>query len=255
MFSRKCLCKYGILAAFVGAIAFLFTRDFVLNGIVKMKDWFVSIGGAGVILYMIVFYLWALVFLPTSAIEVLGGFIFKWWGLLIVLTPKSLAAITSFYLARYSEQCRTMLPEDSIILGLRDALRENPWKVNAMVRGAFMPFWLKNYGMGAIPETKVLHFVCCQLSLGFCLTFVSVYIGLTGDDLIAVLKHEKAFTPGQYVAFAVVGLFSMAFIVVIFFYARKINKQLGEQTDVDYLLPLDEQPSPPTLVKDVTADQ
>jgi len=232
-FSLKCICKYGALAIFIGIISFLLSRDFVLDAIVQMKDWFVNAESLGIFLYVVIFYVWAMVFLPTTAIELLGGFIYKWWGLIIVFVPKVSAALSSFFLARNFEKCREMLPKDSLILGLREAIRDNPWKVNAMIRGAYMPFWLKNYGLGAIPETKFFHFSTCLVIIDFALTFVSVYIGLTGDDLIAVLKNKKSLSPAQWVAFVVVGIITVLFVVVMFYYTRKINLQLATQAEND----------------------
>jgi uncharacterized membrane protein YdjX (TVP38/TMEM64 family)/rhodanese-related sulfurtransferase len=134
-----------LLAAVATAIAFRDRFDAT-----ALQAWVEGAGAAGPLLFMLVYALATVLFLPGSVLTLAGGALFgPLWGTLWNLTGATLGAALAFLIARYLGADWVTRRAGSRLARLNDGVSAEGWRFVAFTRLVpVFPFNLLNYALG-----------------------------------------------------------------------------------------------------------
>lgn len=172
----------GLLLAAVG-VALAMREHF--DG-AALQVWVESAGMAGPLLFMAIYALATVLFLPGSIITLAGGALFgPLWGTAWNLTGATLGAALAFLIARYLGADWVARRAGPRLQKLNDGVASEGWRFVAMVRLVpLLPFNLLNYALGL---TRVSFMTYVLASWIFMLpgAFVYTWLGHIGRDALA----------------------------------------------------------------------
>lgn len=116
-----------------------------------LERWFRDLGPAGVVVFALAYVVGTVVLAPGSAMSILGGLLFGWWGVPIVLVSASIGTSLAFLIARYlaRDAVASRLESRPKLKAVDKAVDEEGWKVVALLRlSPLVPFGLQNYLFG-----------------------------------------------------------------------------------------------------------
>ena len=116
-----------------------------------LERWFRDLGPAGVVVFALAYVVGTVVLAPGSAMSILGGLLFGWWGIPIVLVSASIGTSLAFLIARYlaRDAVASRLESRPKLKAVDKAVDEEGWKVVALLRlSPLVPFGLQNYLFG-----------------------------------------------------------------------------------------------------------
>lgn len=138
----------GTLVALALAAWFLFPlRAWTL----ALEGWFRDLGPVGVAAFVSAYVIGTLVLAPGSAMSILGGLVFGWWGIPIVVFAASIGTSLAFLIARYvaRDAVASRLEGRPKLQAVDQAVDEEGWKIVALLRlSPAVPFGLQNYLFG-----------------------------------------------------------------------------------------------------------
>ena len=225
--------KWGSILVFVVAV-FLAARALPVDALVKsLQGWIEGLGVWGPVAFAGLYALWAVAFLPGSALTLAGGAVFGLWtGTITVLFGATLGAALSFLIARYfaRERVEKLAKSNHKFGAIDSAIEEGGWKIVAMLRlSPAMPFNLQNYLYGV---TAIGFWPCVLTSMAAMLpgTFMYVYLGhLAGESLAAATGGGGDKPLGQWILLGV----GLAATVAVTVYVTKLaKKKLDEKADL-----------------------
>lgn len=134
-----------LLAAVVAAVTLRDRFDAA-----ALETWVNSAGAAGPLLFMALYALVTVLFLPGSVITLVGGALFgPVWGTLWNLTGATLGATLAFLIARYLGADWVTRRAGARLMRLNDGVSAEGWRFVAFVRLVpVFPFNLLNYALG-----------------------------------------------------------------------------------------------------------
>ena len=134
-----------LLAAVVAAVALRDRFD-----VAALQAWVEGAGAAGPLLFMAVYALATVLFLPGSVLTLAGGALFgPVWGTLWNLTGATLGAALAFLVARYLGADWVARRAGPRLQRLNDGVTSEGWRFVAFVRLVpLFPFNLLNYALG-----------------------------------------------------------------------------------------------------------
>ena len=138
-----------------------------------------------------------IVFIPTTLPELVLGFVFGLrMGYLIDLAGKVLGCSLCYLLGlTVLKQCiRRLLWRGEVkelFLAFEEEVQLRPWRTAALLRVAFMPMSIKDYGM-AILGVPPLAYFGTLLPVAMFDTYVPVAVGSTAKDLASLLGGSSA---------------------------------------------------------------
>jgi len=116
-----------------------------------LERWFRDLGPAGVVVFALAYVVGTVILAPGSAMSILGGLLFGWWGIPIVLVSASIGTSLAFLIARYlaRDAVASRLEGRPKLKAVDKAVDEEGWKVVALLRlSPLVPFGLQNYLFG-----------------------------------------------------------------------------------------------------------
>lgn len=115
-----------------------------------LRDWVDGAGAAGPLLFMLLYALAAVLFLPGSVLTLAGGALFgPLWGTLWNLTGATLGAALAFLIARHLGADWVARRAGPRLQSLNDGVSAEGWRFVAFVRLVpLFPFNLLNYALG-----------------------------------------------------------------------------------------------------------
>jgi uncharacterized membrane protein YdjX (TVP38/TMEM64 family) len=174
---------------------------------------------------------------PTTPMEIAGGFLFSpMYGLLWVCVwtgaTKLVANMISVLIARYVVKdwvVKNFVEKYELLKMVSVAVKEEPWKMAFLVRGSMVPLAVKNYGLGVMDigflpiagcSTIFTNFYACQ----------NIYLGSTMQNLAEVFAPKKAGDgPSDWTATAK-KLLPIAFnVMLIVFLVKAVKAQVKKQ--------------------------
>ena len=182
---------------------------------------------------------WIVAFIPTTLPELVMGFVFGLRvGYLIDLAGKLLGSVLCYFLGRtVLKQCilRLLWQGDvkELFLAFEEEVQLRPWRTAALLRVAFMPISIKNYGM-AIMGVPPLAFFGTLVPIEMLDTYVPVAVGSTAKDLTSLLSGSTAQDIGSeegreaMLQLAMVGA-EVAVLLVLIFYLGGVAKAAIEK--------------------------
>ena len=161
----------GIIAVAVILMKVFGVFEYIsIENITKLTEWINSFGMIGPIVYILLWIIACIFFLPGLPIALLGGFVFgPWFGTLYSSIGSTLGATAAFLVARYAarsmvegwvkgnEQCRK----------IDEGVEKQGWRMLMITRLVpLFPFNLQNYVYGLTkikPGTYILVSWSCML--------------------------------------------------------------------------------------------
>lgn len=196
----------------IGVSLALFYRD--RFDISALQDWIDSTGAIGPLLFMAIYAVSTVLFLPGSVLTLTGGALFgPLLGTFYNLTGATVGATLAFLIARYLASEWVEQKTGGRIKQLKQGVEAEGWHFVAFVRLVpLFPFNLLNYALG-LTRIKLRHYIItsyiCMLPGGLAYT----YLGYAGRE--AVSGSEGLIQKG---------LLALALLAVIAFLPRLIRR-------------------------------
>ncbi len=153
---------------------------------VTLESWVKDAGAAAPVVYILIYALGTLFFLPGSILTLTGGALFgPVIGVIVNLSGATLGALGSFLVARYLAHDWVENRTGGRIKTLMDGVEKEGWRFVAFVRLVpLFPFNLLNYALG-LTSIKLLHYVVatCVFMLPGAIAYT--YLGYVGREAIA----------------------------------------------------------------------
>ena len=159
--------------------------------VAALETWVNDAGVAGPIVFMLIYILGTVFFLPGSVLTLAGGALFgPVWGTFYNLTAATIGAIISFIAARYLAHDWVEKKTGGRLKSLKQGVEGEGWKFVAFVRLVpLFPFNLLNYALG-LTKIKLSHYsiatYVCMLPGAIAYTYIG-YVGreaLAGDEAV-----------------------------------------------------------------------
>lgn len=151
-----------------------------------LQAWVEGAGAAGPLLFMAVYALATVLFLPGSVITLAGGVLFgPVWGTVYNLTGATIGAALAFLIARYLAAGWVTQRTGGRMKQLVDGVEQEGWRFVAFVRLVpLFPFNLLNYALG-LTRIRFWHYVLA--SYIFMLPGATAYtwLGYAGREALA----------------------------------------------------------------------
>jgi uncharacterized membrane protein YdjX (TVP38/TMEM64 family)/rhodanese-related sulfurtransferase len=150
-----------------------------------LENWVKGAGAAGPVIYILIYAVGTLFFLPGSVLTLTGGALFgPVMGTFVNLTGATLGALGSFLIARYLAHDWVANKTGGRIKTLMDGVENEGWRFVAFVRLVpLFPFNLLNYALG-LTRIKLLHYVIATYIFMLPGAIAYTYLGYAGREAI-----------------------------------------------------------------------
>jgi uncharacterized membrane protein YdjX (TVP38/TMEM64 family) len=226
-----------VLAVGYGAKKFLGehidVKDLMEKGIA-----FTEAQGQTAVLYYCAFTLLGVVCLiPTTPMELAGGFLFSpiygmWTVLAFTGTAKLIANMISVLIARHIVKDwvhRNLVAKSELLSMVATAVKEEPWKMAFLVRGSMVPLAVKNYGLGVM-DIDYLPIACCSAIFTNFYAFQNIYMGSTLVNLKDVFSPKKATDgPSDWTETAKKLMPIVFNVILVIFLVKAVKAQIKKQ--------------------------
>ncbi|NIA02642.1 MAG: sulfurtransferase [Planctomycetia bacterium] len=150
-----------------------------------LENWVKEAGAAGPVIYILIYAVGTLFFLPGSVLTLTGGALFgPVLGTFVNLTGATLGALGSFLIARYLAHDWVANKTGGRIKTLMDGVETEGWRFVAFVRLVpLFPFNLLNYALG-LTRIKLMHYVIATYVFMLPGAIAYTYLGYVGREAI-----------------------------------------------------------------------
>ncbi|MEA3274104.1 MAG: VTT domain-containing protein [Pseudomonadota bacterium] len=151
-----------------------------------LEGWIDDAGAAGPLLFMLLYSLAAVLFLPGSVVTLAGGALFgPVWGTLYNLTGATLGAAFAFLLARYLASDWVENKVGGRLAQLKKGVESEGWRFIAFVRLVpLFPFNLLNYALG-LTRIRFSHYLLATYLFMLPGAIAYTYLGYAGREAVA----------------------------------------------------------------------
>ncbi|BAV34976.1 sulfurtransferase [Sulfuricaulis limicola] len=214
--NRQTLTRIVLFAALVAAIGGAWLYRDQLN-VAALESWVKNAGALGPLLFIALYGVATVLFLPGSLLTLAGGALFgPVWGTLYCLTGATLGATLAFLIARYLAQDWVRQRAGGILGKLLDGVDAEGWKFVAFVRLVpLFPFILLNYALG-LTRIGLVPYVAASFIFMFPGALAFTYLGYAGRE--AVAGGEGLIQKG---------LLALALLALVAFLPRLIKRLRG----------------------------
>jgi len=177
--------RLAMFLALVGGIsAAIFYRDRFDAAV--LSHWVNQAGSAGPVLFMLIYAIAAVFFLPGSVLTLAGGALFgPIFGTLYNLSGATFGAMASFVFARYLARDWVENKTAGHLKQLKQGVEEEGWHFVAFVRLVpLFPFNLLNYALG-LTRIKFAHYAIATYIFMLPGAIAYTYLGYAGREAIA----------------------------------------------------------------------
>lgn len=211
----RILLLVGLAAAIALAISY---RD-RLDG-APLEAWIQGHGAIAPLLFILVYALATVLFLPGTVLTLMGGVLFgPLWGAFYNLTGATLGATLAFLIARYLASDWITQRTGGRVKQLIKGVEGEGWRFVAFVRLVpLFPFNLMNYALG-VTRIRLLHYVIASYVFMSPGAVAYTYLGYAGREAVA--------GGGGMVQ---KGLLALALLAVVAFLPRFIARLRGGPT-------------------------
>ena len=187
----------------------------------------------GAVLYVCCFTSFIVLCFPSTAFELLAGYIFGFsLGLILATTGKLVGSVLSFVIGRHV--CRRqvhiyMSQGHPALRGFQSLLRKRQILVVFLTRVAFFPIAIKNYGLSVLDVTFPVYFAAALLT-GLPFSTIWVYSGLAVENVATLLASPSTSGHETEMIVLVVGAGSALLLVgVVGIYTRKYVLEMAQE--------------------------
>jgi uncharacterized membrane protein YdjX (TVP38/TMEM64 family)/rhodanese-related sulfurtransferase len=186
---NKALLRALAFLVLAGAIALAFTyRDHI--DVAALQAWVEEAGAAAPLLFVALYAMATVLFLPGSVLTLAGGALFgPTWGTLYNLTGATLGAVLAFVIARYLAsnwvQTRVEAGAGGRVERLVKGVEAEGWRFVAFTRLVpLFPFNLLNYALG-LTRIPLLHYTLASFVFMLPGALAYTYLGFAGREAVA----------------------------------------------------------------------
>ena len=182
--NAKMAARAALLAALIASIAFALVHRDVLNA-AALEAWVQRAGIWGPAIFMGVYTLATVLFLPGALLTLAGGALFgPVLGTLYSLTGATLGATLSFAIARYVASGWVARKAGGWTRQVIDGVEREGWRFVAFVRLVpLLPFNLLNYALG-LTRIRLLHYVVASFVFMLPGALAYSYLGDAGREAV-----------------------------------------------------------------------
>jgi len=221
----KLLVLLAIIAAFITAFTVFDGRQILRDSLA----WVESLGPWGPVIFIAIYVIATVLFVPGSALTLGAGAIFGIaMGSVLVSIASTLAAAISFLIGRYAARgwVASKVENNDTFKSIFKAVETDGWKLVALTRlSPVFPFALLNYAYGLTP-VKFWHYLLASWIAMMPATVMYVYLG----SIARAGAETQQRTPAEWTMYGV-GL--IATIAVTIFITRIAKKTLANRTNSD----------------------
>ena len=179
------ILRYALLALLIAGITLAIVYRDAFDA-AALEIWVKDAGPAGPILFMLIYALGAVFFLPGSALTLAGGALFgPVWGTLYNLTGATIGATLAFLIARYLASDWVEQKTGGRLKQLKQGVEGEGWRFVAFVRLVpLFPFNLLNYALG-LTRIKLSHYLIATYVCMLPGALAYTYLGYAGREAVA----------------------------------------------------------------------
>jgi len=183
--NRRMLSRVVLFVALVAAISLAYIFRSRLND-AALEIWINSAGALGPVLYIAVYAVVTVLFLPGSVITLAGGALFgPVWGTLYSLTGATLGGTVAFIIARYLASDWAHRKAGGWTKQLIEGVEKEGWRFVAFVRLVpLFPFNLLNYALG-LTRISLPAYIVGSFVFMFPGALAYTYLGYAGREALA----------------------------------------------------------------------
>lgn len=228
--SRVRSIRLVVVALVLVAVIFV-ARRFGAGATLKLAlDWISSLGALGPVVFIAIYVIACVMFLPGSILTIGAGVIFGvLWGSIYVSIASTTGATVAFLVGRYlaRDWVARKLEGNSKFKAIDDAVGREGWKIVALTRlSPIFPFNLLNYAFG-LTKVRLRDYVIASWAGMIPATVMFVYIGSLSGDLARAASGAPMQTPLKWGLDAI----GLAATIAVAVYATRIATQaLRERT-------------------------
>ena len=183
---KKSLIKIGVLVGTVAIVYLLLrhhgiTDEVRLENVPKIKTWVASFGAIAPLVYIGLYLVSTVFFLPGAPVTVLAGFIFgPLWGVFYASIASIISVSVAFLIARYvaRDLVERWVKNNAQFRKIDEQVDEQGWRILMFTRLVpIFPFNLQNYAYG-LTSIRFTTFVI--VSAIFMLPGTAVFVQLGG---------------------------------------------------------------------------
>ncbi len=181
----KKILHYSLAALLVVGIAIAIMYRDQINA-EALESWVKDFGAAGPIVFMLIYIIGTVFFLPGSVLTLAGGALFgPVLGTFYNLTAATIGAIISFIAARYLAHDWVEKKTGGRLKALKQGVEGEGWKFVAFVRLVpLFPFNLLNYALG-LTKIKLSHYSLATYIFMLPGAIAYTYLGYVGREAVA----------------------------------------------------------------------
>lgn len=183
---KKSLIKILITVAVVTAVYLVLrsygvTDDIRLENVPKIKTWVTSFGAIAPFVYMGLYLVSTVFFLPGSPVTILAGFVFgPVWGIFYASVASIISVSVAFLIARYvaRDLVESWVQDNAQFRKIDTQVEEQGWRILMFTRLVpIFPFNLQNYAYGL---TSIRFSTYVLVSAIFMLPGTAAFVQLGG---------------------------------------------------------------------------
>jgi uncharacterized membrane protein YdjX (TVP38/TMEM64 family) len=225
-------------------VALFFAKKYLgsaidIKGFLEKAVAFVEAQGNNAVYFYVLFtFVGVICLVPTTPMEIAGGFLFiKQYGMWVYVftgCAKLCANICSVLIARFLVKdwvVRTIVQKSELLTMVSIAVKEEPWKMAFLVRGSMVPLFVKNYGLG-VTDIGYLPNACCSMIFTNFYAAQNIYMGSTMSNLKDVFAPKKTGDGPTDWGAKIKALMPIAFnILLVVFLVKALKAQFKKQKD------------------------
>ena len=214
--NRRTLIRIALFIALAAGIAMAYAYRDLMN-VAALESWVKNAGALGPLLYMALYAIATVLFLPGAVVTLAGGALFgPLWGTLYSLTGATAGATVAFLIARYLASDWVHRKAGGWAKQLIEGVEQEGWRFIAFVRLVpLFPFNLLNYALG-LTRIGLLAYVVGSYVFMFPGALAYTYLGYAGRE--AVAGGEGLIQKG---------LLALALLSVVAFLPRLVKRLRG----------------------------
>lgn len=211
-------------------LALLIQHDLRLGErLLPLLEWIDQAGLGGMLVFGGIVVVVVVLVLPGAVLTLSAGFLYgAVHGAAIVVVAETVGAVIAFLLARsvLADRAATLVARYPNVERVIETVVQQGWPLIAVLRMLpFSPFKVSNYAFGLTPVPLPAYFVGTFLGL-WPVTLFNTYLGSLANTLLFLESPVWSQTQDLWVWLLLGSVFSIALIMVLVWYIKRILKQL-----------------------------
>jgi len=199
-----------------------------------------SKGQTAVYWYMAMTFVGVVGLVPTTPMEIAGGFLFSptygmWTVLAFTGATKLVANVISVLIARHLVKdwvMKNVVAKSELLTMVSLAVKDEPWKMAFLVRGSMVPLFVKNYGLGVM-DIDYLPIAAAACIFTNFYAFQNIYVGAAMENMKEVFSPKKAADgPADWTAILKKMMPIVFNIMLVVFLVKAVKAQIKKQKAV-----------------------